>query len=136
MSDTFYNILPYWYRPGTHVSVNQRLFKYDNFILKSEQDCLKRKNSLLFKTLQIQQFLPYDLQNVFFNVSHGLGGSTALRRYQFNLTHLQPPQWTLFIHLARHSFKKMVGYISSTPGVKRYSGRYNLLLSQLNVALH
>jgi len=91
---------------------------------------------LLSKTLQIQQFLPYRLEAVSFNVSGGLSGSTALRRYQFNLTHLQPPQWTLFIHLSRHSFKKMVGYISSTPKIKRYSGRYNLLLAQLNIALH
>lgn len=90
----------------------------------------------MYSGLTIQKSLPYLFYNNFYYLTNGLGGSTALRRYQFNLTQIQPAQWTLFLKLTRHSFKKMVGYITSTPHVKRYGGRYILLLSQLNIALH
>jgi len=85
-----YNIIPYWYKRKGMVSVNQKFHKPDIQLLKSEKEIQKRRNSLLYTGLQLQRYLPYTFLNTFFYLSQGVGGSTALRRYQFNLTQIQP----------------------------------------------
>lgn len=91
---------------------------------------------MLLKILNQQKFVPYALQKVVYNIDTSIGGSTPLRQYQFNVSEIRPPHSKIFISLQRYSFKKAVGYITSRPATRDYKGRYVVLLSQLNIALH
>ena len=132
-----FQTLQHWYKKFKNLSKNRLpLSFHDRNVFVAENQIQMLRNTMLLKMINQQKFVPYALQKVVYNIDTSIGGSTPLRQYQFNVSEIIPPQSKIFISLQRYSFKKAVGYITSRPVTRDYKGRYVVLLSQLNIALH
>jgi hypothetical protein len=79
--------------------------------LRAEKQIIWYRNYVNMEISQFQTNLRGFLRSSVTDAQTSIAGSTVLRRYQCNISAIQPPFWTRSIRLKHASFKKIVGYV-------------------------
>jgi hypothetical protein len=108
----FHPRVEYWYKKTyKNLAKKKHLLRSVQPFLRDERQIVWYRNYVNMELSKMQSNLRILLRSVITDARSSVAGSTVLRRYQCNITAIQPPFWTRSIRLKHASFKKIAGYV-------------------------